>query len=61
MLTKRDNEILHILRNPYGKTSEEIKEAQIDACKRIEDYHDAYENMKEFAKENGLDTVAYNR
>ena len=29
--------ILHILRNPYGKSSEEIREAQLTACDLLDE------------------------
>lgn len=50
---------IHILRNPYGHSSEEIKEAQLKACEEIEALEDAYQNMKAWAEENGVDTVCY--
>lgn len=53
-------EILHILRNPYGKSEDEIRTAQLAACNRIEELQSAYTNMRDFAQENGLDTASRN-
>jgi len=53
----KTEEILHILRNPYGKTECEIKSAQIEACDKIESLQSAYINMRDFANDNGLDTA----
>lgn len=50
-------EILHILRNSYGKSAEELKAAQLAACDKIESLQAAYINMRDFANENGLDTA----
>jgi hypothetical protein len=48
---------LHILRNPYGHSAEEIKRAQLFACNEIERLMDAYKNMRDWAEKNGVDTV----
>jgi predicted DNA-binding protein (UPF0278 family) len=56
---KRRNEILHILRNPYGHSQEEIRQAQLDSADEIENLIDAYENMKAWAETNGVDTLTY--
>jgi hypothetical protein len=50
---------IHILRNPYGFSKAEIKAAQLKACNEIELWKEAYLNMKEWAKENGVDIMAY--
>lgn len=50
---------IHMLRNPYGHTREQIKEAQLFACDEIEALEDAYQNMKAWAEKNGVDTVCY--
>lgn len=57
MLNERTKKAMHILRNPFGWDTEERRRAADDACKAIESLHDAYENMRKFAEENGLDTV----
>lgn len=49
--------ILSILRNPWGRTEEEKKEARLAAADKIEELWDAYVNMKKFAEDSGLDTV----
>jgi hypothetical protein len=41
---------IHILRNPYGYSQEEIREAQLFACDEIERLEEAYTNMREWAK-----------
>lgn len=51
-------EFLHILRNPYGFTKEQVKQAQLDACEAYEDMREAYKNMSDFAVENGLNVTA---
>lgn len=55
------HDILHILRNPYGRSSEEIRQAQLAACDEIESLQDAYLNMRDWAEKNGVDTAARNR
>jgi hypothetical protein len=57
--TERRKDVLHILRNPYGHSQEEIKQAQLDGADDIENLLDAYENMKAWAETNGVDTLAY--
>jgi hypothetical protein len=52
---------LHILRNSWGYTQEEIKEAQLFACDEIEHLEKAYLNMRDWAEQNGVDTVCRNR
>lgn len=49
--------ILHILRNPYGKSDKQISDTRLAAADKIEELHDAYLNMKKFAKSKGLDTA----
>lgn len=56
-LSEREK-FLHILRNPYRFTTEEIKQAQLNACDMYESMKDSYLNMREFAEENGLNTTA---
>jgi hypothetical protein len=48
---------VHILRNPYGHTPDEIRAAQLFACDQIEHWQDAYTNMRAWAEKNGVDTV----
>lgn len=57
----RTNKILHRLRNPHGLTNEARKEIALAAADEIERWKDAYENICQFARENGLDTATYNR
>lgn len=52
------NEILHILRNPYGKSEKQKLEARLSAADKIEELLDAYLNMKKFAEDNGLNIDA---
>jgi hypothetical protein len=55
---QRRHEILHILRNPFGHSQEEIRQAQLDAADEIENLLDAYVNMRDWARANGVDTTA---
>jgi ribosome recycling factor len=55
---QRRSEIIHILRNPYGHSQEEIRQVQLDAADEIENLLDAYVNMRDWARENGVDTTA---
>lgn len=55
---ERRKEILHILRNPWGKSQDEIRQAELDACREVEYLLDAYQNMRDWAKANGVDTTA---
>ncbi len=52
------NDVQHILRNPYGYSDKEIREARLAACDEIDKWKDAYENLREWCDQNGLDTVA---
>lgn len=54
------NEIIHILRNPYGWSKQEKKKAYLAAADEIERWKDAFENMCTFAKDNDLDITTYN-
>ena len=61
------DDLLHILRNPYGYPEETVRQARLGAADRIEKLErdlaratDAYENMRTFAESSGLDTVARN-
>jgi hypothetical protein len=53
-------ECIHILRNPYGHKPEEIRRAQLQACEEIEALEKAYDNMRDWAEKNGVNTVAAN-
>ena len=57
-MSDRLKNILHILRNPYGHTAEEIRQAQLDAAEAIENGLEAYWNMRDWAEANGVDTMA---
>ena len=54
------SDVLHILRNPYGWSKEQIKRAQLQACEEIENWKEAYDNLRQWCHENGLDTKTYN-
>lgn len=49
--------VLHVLRNPYGKSGSDVKNARLYAAKLIEQFREAYLNMREFAEASGLDTA----
>lgn len=51
------SDAIHILRNPYGHSQENQREAALKACDEIEALEDAYQNMKAWAEQNGVDTV----
>lgn len=53
--------VLHVLRNPYGRSSEEVRWARLAACDLIEDLQSAFLNMRDFAADNGLDTACYGK
>ena len=54
-----ENDAIHICRNPYGHSAEERKAAKLVVCDRLESWKEAYENMRDFAVESGLDVTAY--
>ena len=51
--------VLHILRNPWGKSEHIVSCARFQAADLIERYISAYENMRDWAEENGVDTRTY--
>lgn len=53
-----ENDALHIVRNPWGHTAEEQREAALELADRVDRWRRAYHNMRDFAEANGLDTVA---
>ena len=50
---------LHITRNPYSFHKQDIRRANLACAEWAESYKDAYHNMRDWAKENGVDTTAY--
>jgi len=56
----KTDEILHILRNPYGWNDTEIRQVALDAADEIERWKDAFENMRDWAEKNGLDIMTHN-
>jgi hypothetical protein len=50
--------VVHILRNPWGHDYERQRAARLEAAERLEELTDAYTNMRQWAEQNGLDTVA---
>lgn len=55
-----ENTVIHILRNPYRHSAEKKREASLLAANLIENYKEAYANMRKWAEENGVDTATYN-
>lgn len=51
--------VLHILRNPWGKSEETVHHARLRAAGLIEHYVSAYENIRDWAEQNGVDTKSY--
>ena len=56
----KTNEIIHILRNPYGYHTEKLRIVALAAATEIERWKDAFENMRDWAEKNGLDIMTYN-
>ena len=56
----RVEKILHILRNPYGYGEKEQLEVRLAAADEIEKLIDAYQNMTDWAKSNGIDIMTNN-
>ena len=54
------DEILHILRNPYGINFDKVREARLAAADEIEILKKEYADLKEWCEENGLDTTTTN-
>lgn len=54
-----DKLVLHILRNPFGYTRAEIRKAQLEACKIIEENNKWASSMLEWCRSKGLDTTVY--
>lgn len=50
--------VLHVLRNPHGHSQETQRAARVEAADRMEELQAAYLNMREWAEQNGLSTVA---
>lgn len=57
-LTLTDKRLIGVLKNPYGYSEDAMRQIRLAAALRIESYREAYENMRSFAQENGLDTTA---
>lgn len=53
------NLIISFLRNPYGKTPEEMREIRLAAADEIEEWKNAYENMRDWAIQCGVDVDTY--
>lgn len=52
------DKVLHMLRNPHGFKEAELRRARLEAADRLEELQDAYLNMRAWAEQNGLDTLA---
>ena len=52
-----ESEAMHICRNPWGRSNEQMREARLRICDRLEAWKDAYKNMRKFAEDNGLNTT----
>lgn len=50
--------VLHILRNPHGFKESELRAARLEAADRMEALQDAYLNMRQWAEQNGIETIA---
>jgi len=56
-----ESKSLSICRNPHGFSEDEVREARLTVCDKMESYKNAYLNMREFAESKGLDTMARNK
>ena len=56
----KKKEILHILRNPYGYSKSELREAALSGADEIEKWEEAFYNIRDWAVENGVDVTTYN-
>ena len=54
-----EHEAIAITRNPWGHSDEYRRAAALMVCDRVEAWRDAYENMRGFAIQNGLDVTSY--
>lgn len=52
------DKVLHMLRNPHGFKEAELRAARLEAADRLEGLQDAYLNMRAWAEQNGLNTMA---
>lgn len=53
------NEVLHILRNPYGHSEDEIVSARLTAADMIEEDKKWAADILKWCEENGLDTTVH--
>lgn len=51
----RDTKLLHILRNPWGYSHEELKKARLQAADELEYWKKWAEDMLKWCEDNGLD------
>jgi len=54
-----DDFALHVCRNPYGWGDETMRKCRLYVCEMMERYKEAAINYREFAEENGLDTMIW--
>jgi len=47
----KTTKLLHVLRNPYGRSAEERKQDRLVAADEIERWKDAFENMRDWAEQ----------
>lgn len=53
------HQIISFLRNPYGKSPDEMRDVRLAAADEIEKWRDAYENMRDWAVKCGVDVNTY--
>lgn len=53
------HQIISFLRNPYGKSTDEMREIRLAAADEIEKWKNAYENMRDWGIKCGIDVNAY--
>lgn len=54
-----EQEAIHITRNPYGHSEGVVREARLKVCDRLERWKKAYDELHQWAKENGADHTIY--
>lgn len=58
-MTDSLRKILNILRNPWGWSEAEKREAALAAADEVERWKGAFENMRDWAIANGVDVNTY--
>jgi len=54
-----EHEAIAIVRNPWGHREDRVREARLLVCEKLESWRNAYENMRDFAIEKGIDVTCH--